>query len=117
MKRFITRNELRSDKYGWTLTKENNTLFFKHTETQAIINIDMLKVLQGKSMEDCLENFPDYVYTDEMFIIMPEESVLKKILNDKEYRNYLKGVVIEETYNENFEKALEKLNELSGLSN
>ena len=117
MKRFITRNELRDEKYGWSLTKEDTSFIYKHEQTQAKITIDMLKSLQGKSAEDCLVEFPQYTYTDEMFIAMNEESVLKKIMTNDEYRNYLKGVVIEETYNNNFQKALEKLNELSGLSN
>lgn len=119
MKRFKTRDELRET--GWTFDKNiDGNFVFVHPNSIYTIDVDMLKLLSGLPEDECKTNnvYRGYEYDDNMFIEEKEpektikENILKKVLSEKEYRTYLKSAVIEEVYNENYEEARRKLDEL-----
>lgn len=116
VKRFLTRNQLRELNSGWSLNVENKEYVFLNRERSHVITIQMLKDLQNKTDVECYAEYPQYTYTDDMFIEeegnIYNENILKKVLTETEYRTYLKGVIIENVYNENYEEARNKLDEL-----
>lgn len=119
VKRFKTRDELRET--GWTFEKRTDGNFvFTHPNSLFNISVDMLKLLNGLTEDECKTDsvYRGYEYDDNMFIEEKEiekptnENILKKVLSEKDYRTYLKSVVIENVYNENYEEARIKLDEL-----
>lgn len=116
MKRFKTRDELRET--GWTFDKNiDGNFVFVHPNSIYTIDVDMLKTLSGLPEETC-RNEHSYEYDENMFIVHEKQpmrkqsDILAKILTEEEYRAYLKATIIDKVYNENYEEARIKLDEL-----